>query len=193
MTQYPSVRDAKPNPTHIYIAALQALGLAPALITQNVDNLHRKALRVVHDAFRRHGVEPSASLKPSLRLGSSMSDPGTLPTSTKEARGASAVNPILELHGTLARVHCLREGHQQTRDSWQDQLASVNPLWQAEAQWAEETGKCVLLRCSREAADTVVVRGRTRTVMSSCLVPTMPLSTCRIVRRVSLRGRSIPS
>lgn len=34
--QYPPVREAKPNPTHIYIAALSALGLAPNLITQNV-------------------------------------------------------------------------------------------------------------------------------------------------------------
>lgn len=34
--QYPPVRDAQPNPTHIYIAALLHLGLAPNLITQNV-------------------------------------------------------------------------------------------------------------------------------------------------------------
>ena len=37
--QYPPVREAKPNPTHIYIAALSALGLAPNLITQNVSLL----------------------------------------------------------------------------------------------------------------------------------------------------------
>ncbi len=136
--QYPPVRDAKPNPTHIYIAALQALGLAPGLITQNVDNLHRKALRVVHDAMRRHGVEPSAALRPPLRLGSSMSDPSTSPPPTGIG---SAVTPVLELHGTLARVHCLRHGHQQSRDEWQDQLAGGNPIWAAEAAWAEETGK----------------------------------------------------
>lgn len=40
---YPPVRDAKPNPTHMYVAALQRLGLAPNLITQNVDRLHHKA------------------------------------------------------------------------------------------------------------------------------------------------------
>lgn len=33
---YPPVRDAKPNPTHMYVAALQRAGLAPKLITQNV-------------------------------------------------------------------------------------------------------------------------------------------------------------
>ncbi|CAK9787414.1 DHS-like NAD/FAD-binding domain-containing protein [Cutaneotrichosporon oleaginosum] len=137
---YPPVRDAKPNPTHIYIAALQALGLAPGLITQNVDNLHRKALRIVHDAMRRHGVEPSAALRPPLRLGSSMSDPASMPAPTSIG---SAVTPILELHGTLARVHCLRhghEGHEQSRDDWQDQLAARNPIWAAEAAWAAETG-----------------------------------------------------
>jgi NAD-dependent SIR2 family protein deacetylase len=36
MMQYPPVKLAKPNPNHIYIAALQMLGLAPNLITQNV-------------------------------------------------------------------------------------------------------------------------------------------------------------
>ncbi|KAJ9115005.1 hypothetical protein QFC22_005333 [Naganishia vaughanmartiniae] len=40
---YPPVRDALPNPTHMYVAALQRLGLAPSLITQNVDRLHHKA------------------------------------------------------------------------------------------------------------------------------------------------------
>ena len=38
--QYPPVRDAQPNPTHIYIAALQLLNLAPNLITQNAGHLH---------------------------------------------------------------------------------------------------------------------------------------------------------
>ncbi|BEI84521.1 hypothetical protein CcaverHIS002_0411250 [Cutaneotrichosporon cavernicola] len=135
---YPPVRDAKPNPTHIYIAALQALGLAPGLITQNVDNLHSKALRMVHDAMRRHNVEPSATLRPRLRIGSSMSDPhvSTPPPTTIR----SAVNPILELHGTLARVHCLLHGHQQSRDNWQDQLAGGNPIWASEAAWAADTG-----------------------------------------------------
>lgn len=70
-----------------------------------------------------------------------MSDPKTVPTSLLAGRGASAVNPILELHGTLARVHCLQGGHEQPRDSWQEQLASQNPIWDAEAKWAEETGK----------------------------------------------------
>ncbi|KAG8884156.1 hypothetical protein FRB99_004536, partial [Tulasnella sp. 403] len=40
---YPPVRDAQPNPTHYAIAALQYLGHAPRLITQNVDGLHHKA------------------------------------------------------------------------------------------------------------------------------------------------------
>lgn len=40
--QYPPVREAKPNPNHIYVAALQALGLAPNLITQNVSRVWRR-------------------------------------------------------------------------------------------------------------------------------------------------------
>lgn len=84
------------------------LGLAPGLITQNVDNLHRKALGMVSAAFR------------------------DVPR-----------RPILELHGTLAKVHCLEENHEATRDSWQEELAGLNPIWDAEAKWAEETGKWV--------------------------------------------------
>lgn len=72
-----------------------------------------------------------------------MSDPAVPPPATVSSNIGSSVNPILELHGTLARVHCLRHGHQQSRDDWQDQLAGGNPLWAAEAAWAEETGKYV--------------------------------------------------
>ncbi|KAE9396884.1 DHS-like NAD/FAD-binding domain-containing protein [Gymnopus androsaceus JB14] len=41
---YPSVREALPNTTHYAVAALQHSGVAPRLITQNVDGLHHKAL-----------------------------------------------------------------------------------------------------------------------------------------------------
>lgn len=107
---YPPVRDAQPNPTHIYVAALQALGLAPKLITQNVDNLHPKALELLFSAF-------SPSERP------------------------PAKPRILELHGTLAKVHCLQHRHEQTRDSFQAELAALNPIWDAEAQEAERTGR----------------------------------------------------
>lgn len=117
-TQYPPVRDALPNPTHIYIASLQSLGLAPGLITQNVDNLHRKALALIES-----------------KLGT--------PTGDQPPPGHAAPlgpRPILELHGTLARVHCLREGHEQTRDAFQAALAADNPQWDAAAKEMEETG-----------------------------------------------------
>ncbi|ODN95300.1 hypothetical protein L198_04693 [Cryptococcus wingfieldii CBS 7118] len=99
---YPPVRDAMPNPTHIYIAALQHLGLAPNLITQNVDNLHSKAYSL---------LDPSVS------------NP-----------------PILELHGTLAKVHCLKHRHEITRDVYQEHIAKMNPVWDEAAKEAERTG-----------------------------------------------------
>ncbi|WWD19876.1 hypothetical protein CI109_104344 [Kwoniella shandongensis] len=103
---YPPVRDAQPNPTHIYIAALQHLGLAPNLITQNVDNLHPKALSLL-----------------------SSHNPSSNPSSR-----------ILELHGTLAKVHCLKHRHEQTRDSYQAEISELNPIWDHEAKEAERTG-----------------------------------------------------
>ncbi|OCF61533.1 hypothetical protein L486_01183 [Kwoniella mangroviensis CBS 10435] len=99
---YPPVRDAQANPTHIYIAALQHLGLAPKLITQNVDNLHRKAYSLLSPTYDK--------------------------------------SSILELHGTLAKVHCLKHRHEQTRDIFQEDIARMNPIWDQEAKEAERTG-----------------------------------------------------
>ncbi|KAG9002155.1 hypothetical protein FRB93_011781 [Tulasnella sp. JGI-2019a] len=50
---YPPVRDAQPNPTHFAIAALQYLGHAPKLVTQNVDGLHHKASIFTPEETRR--------------------------------------------------------------------------------------------------------------------------------------------
>ncbi|WVQ94942.1 hypothetical protein IAU59_002031 [Kwoniella sp. CBS 9459] len=100
---YPPVREAQPNPTHIYIAALQHLGLAPKLITQNVDNLHRKAYSLLSPSYDQ--------------------------------------SDILELHGTLAKVHCLKHRHEQKRDNYQEEIARMNPVWDEEAKEAERTGR----------------------------------------------------
>ncbi|ORY31591.1 DHS-like NAD/FAD-binding domain-containing protein [Naematelia encephala] len=116
---YPPVRDSLPNPTHIYIAALQALGLAPNLITQNVDNLHPKARNLVS---------------------SSMHTPSS-PSSATSTIPPPYPSRILELHGTLAKVHCLKHHHNQPRDDFQAQLAELNPVWDEEAKESERTGR----------------------------------------------------
>ncbi|KAJ7180762.1 DHS-like NAD/FAD-binding domain-containing protein [Mycena filopes] len=43
---YPAIRASQPNPTHYGLAALQHAGVAPKLITQNVDGLHHRALNL---------------------------------------------------------------------------------------------------------------------------------------------------
>ncbi|KAH6915948.1 DHS-like NAD/FAD-binding domain-containing protein [Coprinopsis sp. MPI-PUGE-AT-0042] len=45
---------------------------------------------------------------------------------------------ILELHGTLHRVHC-RRGHSVDRNTFQDMLGLANPRWQAFAEEMEKT------------------------------------------------------
>ena len=40
---WPRVRDARPNPAHLALAALQARGQVTRLVTQNVDGLHQRA------------------------------------------------------------------------------------------------------------------------------------------------------
>jgi NAD-dependent deacetylase sirtuin 4 len=47
---------------------------------------------------------------------------------------------ILELHGTLARVHCLAHRHEQHRDDYQTQLGKLNPVWQEMSDESERTG-----------------------------------------------------
>ncbi|KII87334.1 hypothetical protein PLICRDRAFT_42959 [Plicaturopsis crispa FD-325 SS-3] len=46
---------------------------------------------------------------------------------------------ILELHGTLHRVHC-KHGHTIDRDTFQDRLSEANPQWKAFADDLEQTG-----------------------------------------------------
>ena len=40
---WPRVRDARPNPAHVALAALEALGQLRRVVTQNVDGLHQRA------------------------------------------------------------------------------------------------------------------------------------------------------
>lgn len=132
----------------MYIATLQALGLAPNLITQNVDNLHRKALASVLAA--RDGTVSGLLSKNMDTMGALSADTPLAPPPFRSssgsgrtaAAGAAAAAPrILELHGTLARVHCIEHMHEQTRDTWQDQLATLNPRWDQEAREMEVTGR----------------------------------------------------
>lgn len=46
---------------------------------------------------------------------------------------------ILDLHGTLHKVHC-KNGHVITRASYQQRLSELNPSWKAFADEAERTG-----------------------------------------------------
>ena len=120
------MREAQPNPTHIYIAALQLLGLAPNLITQNASLLPIPYQTRSENLAQVDNLHPKAA---SLLL-SSHNHPPPAPR-------------ILELHGTHAKVHCLKHRHHQERDDYQEQLAGMNPVWDEEAKEAERTGRCV--------------------------------------------------
>ena len=49
------LKDAKPNPAHIAIAELEALGRLDCVITQNIDNLHQKAGNHADRVYELHG------------------------------------------------------------------------------------------------------------------------------------------
>ncbi len=53
--RYPPMRDAIPNPAHEAIAEMEKTGRLLALITQNIDGLHRKAGNSPERLFELHG------------------------------------------------------------------------------------------------------------------------------------------
>jgi NAD-dependent deacetylase len=54
--RYPAMRDALPNAAHEAIVELETAGRLQALITQNIDGLHRKAGNSVDKIFELHGT-----------------------------------------------------------------------------------------------------------------------------------------
>jgi NAD-dependent deacetylase len=103
--------DAQPNPAHIALAQLERAGLVQAVITQNVDGLHRAAGS--RDVVEVHGTIATAScprcghrddprallplprcaecgavLKPDVVMFGELLDPETIDRATELARGA---------------------------------------------------------------------------------------------------------
>ena len=53
---FPAFRDARPNATHLAIAELERLGRLEAVVTQNVDGLHRLAGSSAEKVIELHGT-----------------------------------------------------------------------------------------------------------------------------------------
>jgi NAD-dependent SIR2 family protein deacetylase len=80
------MRRARPNAAHRALVTIEEAGRMSILVTQNVDDLHRRA----------------------------------------------GSRTLVELHGSLAKVHCLDCDHSMPRDTLQHQLAGLNPDWHPE-------------------------------------------------------------
>jgi NAD-dependent deacetylase sirtuin 4 len=118
---YPPVRDARPNPTHFAIAALQHTSTVRRLITQNVDGLHHKSLsgiwspaRIAEGVLELHGTLHVSPLR----------------CPSKGARHSSVAQ----------RVRC-RRGHTVERSTFQDWLSAANLEWNAFVAELERTGQ----------------------------------------------------
>jgi len=108
---YPRILASRYNPTHAALATLMHTGHISHLITQNVDGLHLDALN--------HHQSPQVRDKSN-------------DLNRWEDR-------ILELHGTLHRVHC-RSRHTTPRQEYQQHLGSHNPYWNSLLNEFERTG-----------------------------------------------------
>ncbi|KAJ7281417.1 DHS-like NAD/FAD-binding domain-containing protein [Mycena rebaudengoi] len=86
-------------------------------------------------------------------------------------------NTILELHGSLHRVHC-KHGHVVDRPTFQDWLSAANPQWKAFADEAVRTGNK-----PRTNPDGDVAIEHLGTAYSSFLVPQCP--SCMLEDRVN--------
>ncbi len=56
LATYPTIRDAKPNPTHLALFELEKMGKLEAIITQNIDHLHHKAGNSAEKIIEIHGT-----------------------------------------------------------------------------------------------------------------------------------------
>jgi NAD-dependent SIR2 family protein deacetylase len=79
------IAEAKPNAAHVALARLERVERIGCVITQNIDNLHRRA----------------------------------------------GSRSVIDLHGVLHRVRCLRCGVTKPRGAFQQELAERNPGWKA--------------------------------------------------------------
>ncbi|KAF8422375.1 NAD-dependent deacetylase sirtuin-4 [Tirmania nivea] len=107
---WPTMRNARPNKSHMAIARLGTMGLIHGIITQNVDSLHHLA----------HPRITSSTINQACRtIFDSFSDPGLPPLTP----------PIVEIHGTLRHISCLTCSSLFPRDQFQHTLEYLNPAW----------------------------------------------------------------
>jgi NAD-dependent deacetylase len=81
--RFASLRDKQPNGAHLALAALERGGLLDAVITQNVDMLHRRA-----------GSEELVEVHGSIASCSCLSCPGAVPLEDAQALIASAADGV---------------------------------------------------------------------------------------------------
>lgn len=117
------------------------MGYIDALITQNVDRLHHRALDTIDWSRRGRGQRKDTSLI-APPVYSSPPPTGARFVSRHDHERLKAPLP-LELHGTLHTVRCTSTGctYVATRSSFQDQLSALNPDWFAFAQRATAQGE----------------------------------------------------
>jgi NAD-dependent SIR2 family protein deacetylase len=106
-----------------------------------VDNLHPKALTLLRSHLpQASSTSTTSTAKPIRSPGDIHRNLSSFTAQATKSKGKDQDPTILELHGTLAKVHCLKARHERARDEYQEELADRNPVWQEMAEEAERTG-----------------------------------------------------
>lgn len=124
------MQHVAPNAGHLAVAALAHAGLVSHIITQNVDRLHQRAAAAVTAAASTLPMPVPASAARFGRHGGDATGVG------RDAAPVAAMEPptsggVLELHGTVHEVECMRCSATSTRAQLQDAMAVMNGPWLA--------------------------------------------------------------
>ncbi|KAG0252853.1 NAD-dependent protein lipoamidase sirtuin-4 [Actinomortierella ambigua] len=127
---FPPVVRAKPNPTHYGIAALQTGnislqdGTAKAAASLAVES---PSLRPPPSPVR--GNAASAAAAAAAAAARRRHVQSLITQNVDGLHQKAGAHDVIELHGSLHRVHCMKCGHKEDRAEFQHVLAGLNPEW----------------------------------------------------------------
>ncbi|KAI5310233.1 hypothetical protein KEM55_000228 [Ascosphaera atra] len=127
---WPAVRRARANVVHECVEELRRRKLINGVVTQNVDSFH---LDVMSTIGRDGNITGSSRSYPQLQQQQQQQQQQRLQQQRQQ-------EGLVELHGYLRAVVCVKCGGEVDRDEFQQQLGTMNPRWEEFLERAIEAG-----------------------------------------------------